>query len=161
MTTEPASTSLHPNVISYIAAIEAFNRDDLDAVQEHVRTDVVYRIPGDSVVSGAYHGIEGFAEILRRLKDESGGTLTLTPAAVLADDTNLIARARVTARRGDKTLDTEHVYAFRFVDGKLADGQVFVSDPAQLDAFWSSAEAQRPASSSTTGAKPSASRTTT
>jgi hypothetical protein len=25
----------------------------------------------------------------------------------------------------------------RFVEGKVADGQVFVSDPAQLDAFWS------------------------
>jgi ketosteroid isomerase-like protein len=135
-TAEPAA-ALHPNVVTYLEAIEAFTRGDLDAVKDHVRADVVYRIPGDSLVAGEYHGIDGFAEILHLLKEVSGDTLMVAPTAVLADDDNLIARARVTARRGDRTLDTEHVYAFRFVGGKLADGQVFVSDPAQLDAFWS------------------------
>jgi ketosteroid isomerase-like protein len=136
MPTEPTSVDPHPNVLTYLEAIAAFNRDDLDAVKHHVRADVVYRIPGASTIAGVYEGIDGFAHILRRLRTESDGTLELTPVAVLADDENLIARARVTARRGPKTLDTEHVYAFRFVEGKLADGQVFLSDPAQVDAFW-------------------------
>jgi hypothetical protein len=70
------------------------------------------------------------------LREESGGTLELTPLAVLADVDNLIARARVTAHRNGKHLDTEHCYAFQFVDGKLAHGQVFVSEPDLLDAFW-------------------------
>ena len=60
------------------------------------------------------------------------------PVVVLADDENLIARARVTARRGDKRLDTENCYAFRFVDGKVADGQVYLSDPDHVDDFWAS-----------------------
>jgi ketosteroid isomerase-like protein len=128
---------MHPNVATYLEAIEAFNRNDLDAVHEHVQPDVVYRIAGDNLISGEYRGIVGFAAILRLLKEVSGGTLSLAPTAILADDDNLIARARITARRGGKTLDTEHVYAYRFVDGKLADGQVFVSDPAHVDAFWS------------------------
>ena len=51
--------------------------------------------------------------------------------AVLADDENVIARARVTAHRGGKRLDTENCYAFRFLDGKVADGQVFLSDPSR------------------------------
>lgn len=136
MTAEPASAEPHPNVVTYLEAIEAFNRDDLAAVQDHVRADVVYRIPGDSIIAGEYQGIDGFAHILRLLRTESDGTLELTPVAVLADDENLIARARATARRGTKTLDTENVYAFRFVGGKLADGQVFLSDPAQVEAFW-------------------------
>jgi ketosteroid isomerase-like protein len=136
-TTQPARGEVHPNVATYLEAIEAFNRDDLNAVRKHVQPDVVYRIAGDNLISGEYRGIDGFAAILRLLKEVSGGTLTLAPTAILADDDNLIARARITARRGDKTLDTEHVYAYRFVDGKLADGQVFVSDPAHVDGFWS------------------------
>jgi ketosteroid isomerase-like protein len=136
-TTQPAGGEMHPNVVTYLEAIEAFNRNDLDAVHEHVQPDIVYRIAGDNLISGEYRGIDGFAAILRLLKEVSGGTLTLAPTAILADDDNLIARARITARRGDKTLDTEHVYAYRFVDGKLADGQVFVSDPAHVDGFWS------------------------
>jgi ketosteroid isomerase-like protein len=133
----PTPGGPHPHVVTYLEAIEAFNRGDLDAVRDRVRADVVYRIPGDSIIGGEHRGIEGFAAVLRRLKDESSGTLTLTPTAVLADDHNLIARVHVAARRGSRHLDTEHVYAFRFVDGKLADGQVFVSDPARVDAFWS------------------------
>lgn len=41
-----------------------------------------------------------------------------------------------TGRRGGRELDTENCYAFRFVDGKLAEGQVFLSDPDQVEAFW-------------------------
>jgi uncharacterized protein len=130
-------TQLHPNVTTYLQAIDAFNRDDLAAVHDHVRSDVVYRIPGRSPVAGEFRGIDGFAEILRRLREESRGTIALEPLTVLADDHNLIARCRVTADRAGKRLDTENCYAFRFVDGKLAEGTVFVSDPQHVDEFWS------------------------
>jgi ketosteroid isomerase-like protein len=128
---------LHPNVTTYLNAIDAFNRDDLDAVRAFVADDVAYHLPGNNVVAGEYHGIDGFAGILRRLREETAGTVTLTPTAVLADDDNLIARARVTAERRGRQLDTENCYAFRFVDGKMVDGQVFLSDQAQVDAFFS------------------------
>ena len=59
-------TDLHPNVPTYLHAIDAFNRDDLAAVRDYVRADVVYRIPGRSRVAGEFRGIGGFAEILRR-----------------------------------------------------------------------------------------------
>ena len=126
----------HPNVLTYLAAIDAFNRDDLTAVGDHVRPDFRYRIPGRSSVAGEFRGVEGFVEALARLRDESGGTIELTPVAVLADDENLIARARVTAERDGKRLDTENCYAFRFLDGKVADGQVFLSDPEHVENFW-------------------------
>ena len=61
---------------------------------------------------------------------------------MLADDENLIARARVTAQRDGKRLDTENCYAFRFVDGKVADGQVFLSDPEHVEDFWANTEQQ-------------------
>jgi uncharacterized protein len=97
---------------------------------------VVYRLPGRNVVAGEYHGIDGFAGIMRRLRDETNGTVVLTPTAVLADDDNLIARARVTAERRGRRLDTENCYAFRFIDGKMIEGQVFLSDQPQVDDFF-------------------------
>jgi hypothetical protein len=36
---------LHPNLLTYLAAVAAFNRDDLTAIAEHVHPDFVYRIP--------------------------------------------------------------------------------------------------------------------
>jgi ketosteroid isomerase-like protein len=77
-------TDLHSNVTTYLQAIDAFNRDDLAAVHDHVRSDVVYRIPGRSPVAGEFRGIDGFAEILRRLRERSGGTIALEPLTVLA-----------------------------------------------------------------------------
>ena len=122
-------TDIHPNVLTYLAAIDAFNRNDVDAVAEHVRADFVYRIPGRSIVAGEF-------DVLTRLRDESGGTIDIAPVAVLADDDHLIARARVTAERHGRRLATENCYALRFVDGMVADGQVFLSDPEQVEAFW-------------------------
>ncbi len=130
----------HPNVLTYLAAIDAFNRNDLTAVGEYVRPDFVYRIPGRSRVAGEFRGIDGFLEALTRLRDESAGTIELAPVAVLADNENLIARARVTAERSGKRLDTENCYAFRFVDGKVATGQVFLSDPDHVEDFWATTE---------------------
>jgi ketosteroid isomerase-like protein len=127
---------LHPNVVTYLAAIDAFNRSDVDAVAERVHADFVYRIPGRSIIAGEFRGVAGFIEALARLRDESGGTIVVEPTAVLADDDNLIARARVTAARRGRHLATENCYALRFVDGKVADGQVFLSDPEQVEAFW-------------------------
>jgi FAD/FMN-containing dehydrogenase/ketosteroid isomerase-like protein len=126
----------HPNVLTYLAAMAAFNHHDLTAVAELVHPDFVYRIPGGSSIAGEFHGIDGFVEALTRLRDESDGTLELTPLAVLADDDNLLARARITATRAGQQLDTENCYAFRFVNGKVAEGQVFLSDPEQVDNFW-------------------------
>jgi uncharacterized protein len=126
----------HPNALTYLAALDAFNRNDLAALGEYVSPDLVYRIPGRSTVAGEFRGIDGFVEALTRLREQSAGTIQLTPLTVLADRVNLIARARVTAQRGDRQLDTENCYAFRFVDGKVADGQVFLSDPEHVEDFW-------------------------
>ena len=67
----------HPNVLTYLAAIDAFNRNDLTAIAEYVRADFVYRIPGRSRIAGQFHGIDGFVEALTRLRDESDGTIEL------------------------------------------------------------------------------------
>ena len=134
-------SEIHPNVLTYLAAIDAFNRDDVAAVAEHVRDDFVYRIPGRSIVAGEFHGVAGFIAALARLRDESGGTIDIAPTAVLADDDNLIAHARVTAERHGRRLSTENCYALRFVDGKVSEGQVFLSDPEHVEDFWGDAAA--------------------
>ena len=136
----------HPNLLTYLAAIDAFNRNDVAAVAAYVRPDFVYRIPGRSHVAGEFRGVDGFIDVLTRLREASAGTIQLDPVVVL-DAENLIARARVTAQRGTQRLNTENCYAFRFLDGKVADGQVFLSEPDRVEDFWAAAE---PASDSST-----------
>jgi ketosteroid isomerase-like protein len=134
---------LHPNAQIYLSALDAFNRDDLAALSDYVASDVVYRIPGRSAVAGEFRGIAGFVEALTRLRRQSAGTIQVTPLTVLADSDNLIARGHVTAQLGGRRLDTENCYALRFADGKLVDGQVFVSEPEKLEDFWGISAANR------------------
>jgi ketosteroid isomerase-like protein len=125
---------VHRNVLIYLEIIDAFNRGDLDSVRAGIVEDFVYRIPGQNPIAGEYRGIEGFAGILRRLRDETDGTIAQSPSSVLADDDNLIARARVSAERNGKRLDTENCYAFRFIDGRLADARCFSLTQSRLTA---------------------------
>jgi glyoxylase-like metal-dependent hydrolase (beta-lactamase superfamily II) len=105
--------------------------------------DVHTVVPGHGAVTdlAAVGALKGYFEHLnveaRRLYDAG---LAPPEAARTVD----LGPSRVTAPRADKTLDTENCYAFRFIDGNLAHGQVFVSDPDQVDDFWASPAAQRP-----------------
>ena len=55
-------------------------------------------------------------------------------------------------RRGHRRLDTENCYAFQFVDGKVADGQVFVSEPDEVEDFWGTTDESVTAASGQGGA---------
>src|SRR4030095_15923677 len=70
-------TDLHSNLTPYLKAIDAFTRAAAAAVHDHVRSDVVDRIPGRSPVAGEFRGIDGFAEILPRLRARSGGPVAV------------------------------------------------------------------------------------
>jgi hypothetical protein len=136
-------SDLHPNVLTYLAAIDAFNRNNLTAVGKYMRPDFRYRIPGRSRVAGEFRGIDDFVEALTRLRDESAGTIALTPRgrARRRREPHRTCPSHRSTRR--KRLDTENCYAFRFLDSKVADGQVFLSDPEQVEEFWTTTDAER------------------
>ena len=117
----------HPNVLTYLARRSQPSTATTSEPSATTLSDFVYRIPDTRSSPASSMASPVSTTSSTKLRDESAGTIELTPPAVLADDHNLIARARVTAERAGKRLDTENCYAFLFVDGKVADGQVFVS----------------------------------
>ena len=44
----------HPNIISYMRGIQAFNENDLDTAKKFFSEDIVYRIPGRNPIAGEY-----------------------------------------------------------------------------------------------------------
>ena len=117
--------------------LAAFNRGDLAALGESVAPDVVYRIPGRATVSGEFHGIDEVIGAFQRLRKESGDTISVAPERVLSDGDTVMFTARVTAEHGGRSLDVLNAYAFRFRDGKLADGRLFPSDLHAIEMFFS------------------------
>src|SRR6266545_5229725 len=117
-----------PDVATLFEVLAAFNRGDLATLADRVHPDVVYRIPGRAAVSGEFHGIDEVLGAFQRLRALSGGTISVDLQLVLSDADHVMFTARVTAEHDGRTLDVHNAYAYRFRDGKLAEGQLFPGD---------------------------------
>lgn len=101
----------NPNVITLMTVLDAFNRNDIDAVVDKVDSDVVYFVRGRSQVSGTYHGPNELADVLRQIKKLTGGTMSGTPDVVVADGDNVMMYLHVTGTRPDgRTYDNHQTY---------------------------------------------------
>jgi ketosteroid isomerase-like protein len=128
----------HPNILRYMRGLRAFNENDLNTAKETFSENIVYRIAGRSPIAGEYHGIEQFGKLLQLVKKLSGGTFTVEPQVVLADDQAVMVYAHVTAQREGKTLDIDQAYLYRFdKEGKVIKGRAIPVDLYACDSFWS------------------------
>jgi ketosteroid isomerase-like protein len=130
------SPSVHPNVLRYRRMLDSFNRNDLDRVTEVVDPDVLYTIPGKSVLAGRTRGLPAHMAMLRRAKDLSGGTLRLEPSAVVGGDEHVFVFGQISATRNGKTLRGDHCVVFRFDATRIVEGWTFPGDLYAFDAFW-------------------------
>lgn len=124
------------NVTLLMQAWEAFNKNDLETANKIVSEDIIYKVSGRGPVSGIYEGRLMFRKLIEKVKELSGGTVTIKPLVTLADDEYVFVLARVTGRRGEKVLDIEHCYLYRFSNGQLVEGRTMPVDLYEFDEFW-------------------------
>ena len=124
------------NLKTLMAVLEAFNRNDIDAAASGVADDVVYIIRGRATVSGTYRGRRDFADVLRRIKQMTDGTMAGKPEVVLAEGDNIMMYAHVTGSRPDgRSYDNDQAYLYRFREGKLIEGQTIPVDQHAFEEF--------------------------
>ncbi len=133
----PSASASHPHVGLYLRMIAAFNAGRVGDAAEILHPDVLYTIPGKSPIAGQTRGAQAHFDMLRAIRERSGGTLHLAPVAVVADDTYLFVYGRVTAEREGKRLDSEHCVVFRFEEGRIVEGRTLPVDLYTFDEFWS------------------------
>ncbi len=126
----------NPLVMAYFRMIRAFNENDLEAVRALIHEDVVYTIPGRSPIAGTARGISQHLAQLQSARALSNNTLRLEPTDVVASAERLFVYGRITAQRGDKRLDSEHLVVFRFEGGRIVEGRTVPVDLYEFDAFW-------------------------
>jgi ketosteroid isomerase-like protein len=126
----------NPLVIAYFRMIRAFNENDLEAVRALIHEDVIYTIPGRSPIGGTARGISQHLAQLQSARALSNNTLRLEPTDVVASEERLFVYGRITAQRGDKRLDSEHLVVFRFEGGRIVEGRTVPVDLYEFDAFW-------------------------
>jgi uncharacterized protein len=124
----------HPNAALVRRLFAAFGHDPM-AVSAALARDVVWRVPGNTVMSGEYHGRRDVVEFLRRTGLETGGTYRSRLHTVLADDDWAVAVYRASGSRNGIDLDVEQALVIRIADGVLKDVTAVPLDSA-FEKFW-------------------------
>jgi uncharacterized protein len=127
-------TEEHPNAALIRRLFQAFGRDP-KVIAAALTRDVVWRVPGDTVMSGEYRGPLAVVEFLRRTGTETDGTYRSRLHTVLANDEWAVAVYRAMGTRNGIDLDVEQALVMRLVEGRIKDVTAVPLDSA-FDAFW-------------------------
>jgi uncharacterized protein len=127
-------TEEHPNAALTRRVFAAFGRD-AKAISAAFDRDIVWRVPGNTIMSGEYHGRREVVEFLRRTGLETDGTYRSKLHTVLANDTWGVAVYRAWGNRNGIDLDVDQAFVIRFEDGLWKEVTAVPLDSA-FDAFW-------------------------
>ena len=118
-------------------AFDAFLRRDGIVIGRLIDDDTLWRVPGNSLMAGDYHGRAAIFEFLRSTGRLTDGTYRADLLWVVGGEQVVAALYRATGRREGRDLDIEQLLIFRYRDGVWAEVLAVPLDPAAFDAFWS------------------------
>lgn len=124
----------HPNAKLVRRLFGAFG-NDAKQISATFDRDVLWRVPGNTVMSGEYRGRRDVVDFLRRTGLETGGTYRSQLHTVFADDDWGLAVYRARGTRNGIDLDVEQALLFKFDDGAITEVTAVPLDSA-FDAFW-------------------------
>jgi ketosteroid isomerase-like protein len=124
----------HPNAALVRRVFAAFGRDAM-AISAALARDIVWRVPGHTVMSGEYRGRRKVVEFLRRTGTETGGTYRSRLHTVFADDDWAVAIYRATGSRNGIDLDVDQALVIRIVGGLWQEVTAAPLDSA-FEQFW-------------------------
>ena len=128
--------SEHRNVALHRSGHAAFGKGDMDALSDLFTDDTVWHWPGKSSIAGVYEGKAAVFEAFKKL-DELSDEIELDDLDFLSSEDRTVSVTRVTAKRGEKTLQYEMCEMVRWRDGQVAEEWVYVDDQYAYDDFWS------------------------
>ena len=124
----------HPNAALVRRVFAAFGRDP-KAIAAAFDREIVWRVPGNTAMSGEYHGRIEVMEFLRRTGLETGGTYRSELHTVFADEDWAVALYRATGSRNGIDLDVDQALVIRMRDGLWRDVTAVPLDSA-FARFW-------------------------
>jgi uncharacterized protein len=128
-------TEEHSNAAQTRRIFAAFGKDAMQ-ISAGLCRDIVWRVPGNTAMSGEYRGRREVVEFLRRTGLETGGTYGSRLHTVLANDDWGLAVYRAWGTRNGIELDVDQAFVIRYEDGMWKEVTAVPLDSA-FDAFWS------------------------
>jgi len=124
----------HPNAELTRRVFAAFGKNAM-AISAALSRDIVWRVPGNTVMSGEYRGRRAVVEFLRRTGLETNGTYRSRLHTVLANDEWGLAVYRACGMRNGIELDVDQAFVIRFGDSCWKEVTAVPLDPSFND-FW-------------------------
>jgi uncharacterized protein len=124
----------HPNAALVRRVFTAFGKDAM-AVSAAFARDIVWRVPGHTVMSGEYRGRRDVVDFLRRTGLETAGTYRSRLHTVFADDDWAVAIYRATGTRNGIDLDVDQALVIRIADDLWQEVTAVPLDSA-FERFW-------------------------
>jgi uncharacterized protein len=132
----------HPNAKVVREGFEAFERGDMDWMNEHLSDDIVWHVGGNSKWAGSY---EGKAKVLEFFISQSQAMGGRPPQVeihdVLGSDDHVVAlgTARATSPDG-QSVEWRYTQVFHIKDGKATEVWGMAENDAEVDPFLDSLE---------------------
>ena len=127
-------TGDHPNAALTRRVFAAFGKD-AKTIAAALDRGIVWRVPGNTAMSGEYRGRREVVEFLRRTSLETDGTYGSRLHTVLANDEWGLAVYRAWGTRNGIELDVDQALVIRCEDGRWKEITAVPLDSA-FDAFW-------------------------
>ncbi len=127
----------HPNATLLRNGYEAFGKGDMATITELFSEDVVWHVPGTSLISGVHRGREAVFAAFAKTTQLSGGSFKIDVHDVLANDEHAVALTRATGSRQGKQLNSLDTDVYHVSGGKVTEFWSFAEDQRLTDEFWS------------------------
>lgn len=125
-----------PRVQAVLAYQQAVAAGRLDEAREVFWDDVVYTVPGRSLLAGEYAGPEAVMGYLGRLMELTGGRYAISRMRWLTSAGRVGLATRNHAERNGRTLSWDELIVFEFVDGRKKRISHFSGDQEGVDAVF-------------------------
>ena len=127
----------HPNAALMRRLFEAFGRRDGAALAGMFGHEVIWRVGGDTPMSGEYHGWRDVVLFLRGTTRETDGTYRTSLLWALGNDGHAAAVYRARGTREGRELDIEQLLLCDIEDDRIVTATAIPFEAGEFMRFWS------------------------
>ncbi len=137
MTTDTANDVAKANVTIMRRAVDAFAAGDMATLTAAFSPELIWHIPGRSVIAGDHKGRDTVLALFGRMMEMTNGTLHVNAREIIGDDRGGVLITNDTAERNGKRLDVMLMLRVTIREGQFVEVWDHVGDLYAHDDFWS------------------------
>ena len=112
----------------------------IDAVERLMADDIVWHVPGRSLIAGDFRGRDAVLGYFRKRRDLAGGSLRITRRDRMVVADVVVELADGQARIGGRQAQWRTVGVYRVLDGQIAEAWLVPLEAAAFDEAWSDSD---------------------